>query len=374
VTIVENSGDPTQWTAGDPWTVAGEASLDIGVLEGAPAYQLFEVSGVVRLADGRIVVANAGSHELRFFDGEGVYLRSVGREGSGPGEFQRMSWLRVLGEDSLAVFDASLRRVSLFGTDGGFGRTFLVASPGEQQPRFALGMFDDGQVLVMALNILGSQIAEGYQRRTDTYEVYSREGEFVSRIGGFRGQESFIRTGTEGGGRFIAFMAIPFGRSPVFATAGNAVVYGSSDTYEFAVYARDGTIERIVRAPHPARPVTEADYRRYVDQEVEEAEGETRRSDIESRLRELPRAQTMPAYDELVVDAAGNIWVRDFEVERSAPRAWTVFDAQGRMLGPVTVPAGLRIRQIGDDYLLGTWRDDFDVEHVRLYRLEKRAA
>jgi hypothetical protein len=41
------------------------------------------------------------------------------------------------------------------------------------------------------------------------------------------------------------------------------------------------------------------------------------------------------------------------------------------MLGDVTTPADFRITQIGDDFMLGVWRDDLDVEHVRMYELLK---
>ena len=48
------------------------------------------------------------------------------------------------------------------------------------------------------------------------------------------------------------------------------------------------------------------------------------------------------------------------------------FDPDGRWLGTVEMPAGPRVREIGDDYVLGTATDELDVEHVRLHRLVKR--
>ena len=33
--------------------------------------------------------------------------------------------------------------------------------------------------------------------------------------------------------------------------------------------------------------------------------------------------------------------------------------------------AGIPIVEIGDDYILGVWRDELDVEYVRMYGLEK---
>lgn len=51
---------------------------------------------------------------------------------------------------------------------------------------------------------------------------------------------------------------------------------------------------------------------------------------------------------------------------------WSVFDATGTLRGEVEAPLGLEPYHIGDDFLLGTWRDELDVEFVRLYVLQKQ--
>ena len=51
--------------------------------------------------------------------------------------------------------------------------------------------------------------------------------------------------------------------------------------------------------------------------------------------------------------------------------AWTVFDSAGQMHGSLTMPAGVSVLQIGTDYVIGRWRDDLDVEHVRVYGIVK---
>jgi hypothetical protein len=37
----------------------------------------------------------------------------------------------------------------------------------------------------------------------------------------------------------------------------------------------------------------------------------------------------------------------------------------------VELPAGLRVLEIGGDYVLGVWNDELDVQHVRLHRLDR---
>ena len=49
----------------------------------------------------------------------------------------------------------------------------------------------------------------------------------------------------------------------------------------------------------------------------------------------------------------------------------SVFDRRGIWLGDVTLPAGLTVYEIGSYYVLGSWQDEIEVEHVRLYELVK---
>ncbi len=82
VRIVENATPANELAV---WTLAGQPGLQLGTVEGNSAEQFFRVSGAVRLSDGRIAVANAGSQELRLFTPGGRHLRSVGGPGGGPG-------------------------------------------------------------------------------------------------------------------------------------------------------------------------------------------------------------------------------------------------------------------------------------------------
>jgi len=50
---------------------------------------------------------------------------------------------------------------------------------------------------------------------------------------------------------------------------------------------------------------------------------------------------------------------------------WTVFDPEGRVLGFVETPKGLDILQIGEDFILGRFEDEFEVENVQVWCLER---
>ncbi|MEJ2239140.1 MAG: hypothetical protein P8X82_12650, partial [Gemmatimonadales bacterium] len=83
-----------------------------------------------------------------------------------------------------------------------------------------------------------------------------------------------------------------------------------------------------------------------------------------------------PAYSELLVDARGCVWAAEHVGELTGwlamdPRKWEVFSADGEWLGSVLSPRRFTVFEIGDDYVLGVFRDDVDVEHVQLLRLHR---
>jgi hypothetical protein len=110
------------------WLVVPEAEVRIGVAEGEPALELHRAGDAVRLDDGRIVVANAGTSELRIFDSTGRYLRAVGRRGSGPGEYQGALGLTPAGRDSLIVYDAGSGRFSVLDQEGEYAGTLAIGN------------------------------------------------------------------------------------------------------------------------------------------------------------------------------------------------------------------------------------------------------
>jgi len=75
------------------------------------------------------VIAETGT-TIRQFDARGLLLRSMGRAGNGPGEFNQISTVIVLPGDSLvAAVDARRLRIAVFGLDDAKLRKEIVMKP-----------------------------------------------------------------------------------------------------------------------------------------------------------------------------------------------------------------------------------------------------
>ncbi len=368
VTIVENSEG--RWKSGQEWIASSDPTLSIGVLEGALEYQLFRVQNAIRLSNGNIVVA--ASNELRFYDSGGRYLSTSGREGGGPGEFQQLGWVRPYPGDSIVAYDFGQVRVSLLDEEGNFGRSHRIIPEGEFGFVMGQDVFGDGTLLVKAPLLFRGGFSEGSTRHNEDYHTYSTDGEFVDSVATLPGPDQFIQTGGDGGGnRYVSVTQPPFGRESVLATFRSGFYFGSADSYEIACYAQDGTLEKLVRRSTALREVTDVDVAGYVEGELAEIEDDDERRRRQQAFDEMPTPEFMPAYADLEVDELGNLWVKEFEPSKNAPSQWTVFDPGGQMLGSVSLAENFEVTQIGVNFVLGVWRDEFDVEHVHMYGLVK---
>lgn len=78
IEIIQKSEPGAAWAEGEGWELSERPRLDLGRLGGEEATQFHDVRGAVRLSGGRVVVANGGTGELRFFGPEGEHLLTTG--------------------------------------------------------------------------------------------------------------------------------------------------------------------------------------------------------------------------------------------------------------------------------------------------------
>ena len=61
-----------------------------------------------------IYVADTSEKHVNVFDSNGRFLRTIGRAGQGPGEFGRISSIRINAHDELVVIDSNQRKMQYF--------------------------------------------------------------------------------------------------------------------------------------------------------------------------------------------------------------------------------------------------------------------
>jgi hypothetical protein len=364
VRIVENT--TPMWQPGQEWRVSPEPAVVIGSGE-TEKEQLFRVVGALRLSDDRIVVANGGTNEIRFYEPGGVFVSASGGDGEGPGEFRRLVAVRRLRGDSLFAQDARLYRSSVFDGQGRFIRTV--------QPQASRGgstmeiMFDDGMVLgsgIVRFDV--GDVEPGLFRMAFTFYRFDAAGNVVDTLGAYPGFEVYM-VPRQGG--MPSTYPHPMSRATYFQFLPDGYYVADNDTYEVQKYAPDGRLQQIVRRLTAPVQVKPQHMETVLERALAAVTDDDQRRRTEQLYRDMPVPETFPAYGGIALSVEGYLWVREYDLPGAAANNWSVFDAEGRLGGTLRLPPRLQPLDIGPDYLLGLWQDADDVEYVQLYALIK---
>jgi hypothetical protein len=353
-----------QWSADEAWRVDSVPRLDLAAAGSGANYQFYHVRDAARLPDGRIAVANAGTNQVRLYAPDGRFLLAVGRQGRGPGEYERLTSVQAYRGDSIVAFDYWQKRITVLDSSGALGR---VASLVEQNGSLgSLDAFGNGRFLLRtdAIEALGE--SRGRIRLQAPLLLLAPDGAVRDTVAIVPGFEDFVYE--QGDAR------PPFQHDTYIAVHDSLVFVATGNDFEFRVLSRDGVVRRIVRLPDYDLSVPESVRDSLKRGMLGENLPPSVRPMAEALANSIPTRR--PAYSDLLVDAVGDVWVEAYipPVSRFAepstePRHWLVFDPAGTWLGTVDLPASFDLYEAGEDYLLGCSTDSMGVETVRMLRL-----
>lgn len=346
------------WGEMQLWRVEEPPRLDLTRSGGGEAHEFFRVRDAVRLPDGSIVVADAGSSEVRFFDSEGKLLTAAGARGDGPGEFRGPDGIGLYPGDSVAVFDRSHKRVTIFDRKGTMGRTLTLTV---DAPVDDLHVRDDGSFLarVTRTDALGEMgRTPGRLRIPQDLLAFSPTGELRDSFTSVKGFETFVFERGDA--------QPPLRRESFVFVSDEAVVIGGADDMGYEVYAEDGRLKQRVQIPGYPLAVSR-ELRSALREELMQMAAPDFIQEVNRRMAEaIP--ESMPAYVDLLGDPDGYVWLGLYH-RPGEPQKWVVFDSLGTWVGSVSLPKVLEVYEIGHDYLLGKGVDGDGSETVELLGL-----
>ncbi|MYK69443.1 MAG: hypothetical protein F4020_07910 [Gammaproteobacteria bacterium] len=379
-----DTGKP-KWREDERPRLSQRPVLQIGTAGGGQGTVLHDVVDAIRLEDGAVVVANAGSSEIRFFGPAGEFLYSVGQGGDGPGDFQRLMALGYIEQDRmLLAFDHWTARVTEYGRDGNFVRTFAPATAegGRASDRarrlIPLGWLRSG-TLVARREIRDPAATaprgDGESLLTSRGTVYlgffDRDGRPTAGVDGLPGDERVARVGVSGTQVFLSSVPVPFLKTFEGAAAADRVVVGNTERLDLRVYDASGDLVLIIRRPGPPREVGAGDRQAWIDGQLSGVSDPVIRNRQRRQYERMDFPSTMPSFRSVDLDDDGQIWVEEFDpaASPSDESRWSVYDGRGQRLGQIAMPPRFRPLEIGRNYVLGVWKDGLGIEYVRLYRL-----
>lgn len=372
VMIIESSAQ--DWAGVDAWTVGDAPTLELGQVEGHEDYLFSVIVGVWRTGNGRIVVADRMAAEIKVFDSSGELLSKFGGRGGAPGEFRELVMAAPYRGDSIAAWDAGARQLSLFDGQGGLGRTIGLSLPpplpqgdGPQSLHISgefTGAFADGTFVFEAPLLVRGSPGERLKWES-TILHYSANGDLLDTLGTFPGREFLAPVP----GR--PMLRTPFPRTFSTALRGGEFFVASSLEYEIEVVGTDRRVRRLIRARHKDLTMTAEAREAYRESQSQAtATANVTSEELARALRETEFPASLPPYSEILMDSDGYLWVRDYRIPGTVgPEVWSVFGRDGRVAASVETPDGLRVEQIGRDFVLGIWTNELDVPTIRIYEL-----
>ncbi len=372
ITIVENTGAAAADSVA--FRVDSLSSLELG--GGAdPRMEFGSVRGVL-LLHHRIVIADGASNEIRIFDTSGAWIRTVGRKGGGPGEFEGLGGLFLVAPDTIAAYDWNHRRLSLFTSAGDLVRERSLVGKDSFGFPTVLGILDGGDLLIQVQQLAGGTAGQsGYRRDSLRILRYARWSDHADSIARFAGTEVWQDVVSSNGLiRSSMSTQLPFGRMLTLEVQGDRFYAGTGESYQIASYDRNGALKRLVRRTLPAIAVTDADIAATKKNQLDgfRPGSETAKERVRGVLERMIFPKTKPAYDGFVVGDDGSLWVKRYDAPaRNLPAHFDVFDPSGQWRGLVTFPSRFALSRAGPTYALGVWIDPDDLERIRLYHLTR---
>lgn len=316
--------------------------------------------------DGRVWVSDLIGGRIHVYGPDGSWVRSLGGRGGGPGEYQGSPLMEPVASDSMGVSDAVGRRLTILDRSGATAR--VLEMPSIFPYGFSLlGQRADGSFLLHVTSLTYGPGPDGAHWipapllilrpgavAPDTLLVYDHH-----------------MLVTEGGRPLPNFL----GMWPSLASDGDRFFLGRGDQAQVVVHdAASGVPLRILRWARTPAGVDEA-LKDSIRSEIPSADPSASPAAVrqfDALWESAWWPERRPVFVRLLVDPHGALWVGAHQIHRRGGRTWTVFDSAGVWLGDVTAPDGFEIEQVGDDAVLGIWKDDLDVPWVQVRRLDRQ--
>ena len=293
------------------------------VFEEELAYQEKDEGGEIRLfkpgrmavdARGLIYIQDNSDMAIKVFDQAGKFLRAIGRQGEGPGEFTYIGDIVPLPDGRLLVTDFQARRTSIFSPEG----QFQVSYPWKKN-----------YLRVHLVTEFTCTLEEGVyseEARERWVKTVDFAGEEILAFGKFTFPEfKMIRVGESG----MISTSVPWTPASVFAgdNMRQWLYHCPGDRYLIEVYDQKGKLFRKIDRPYEPVPVTGEDINEFKSEMTERPDSPSAK--LYAQM-EFPKVKHIT--NRMIVDGDGNLWVRTSEVKKERKKeiaAYDIFNPDG---------------------------------------------
>jgi hypothetical protein len=353
--------------------------LRVGQLDGPEEFTLVQVGGLSVGSDGSIYVLDKHASSIKQFDRTGQFVRHIGRQGEGPGEFRSLVDIGDQPNGGFSVWDYGNLRISVFDSSGVFVKGIRVPNGIYSQRAFKVDTSGNYFVKIRGgpVRITGGGMVSG---SAYSYLRLTPEGQILDTLSlPVPNPPGGLATHSEEG------LRLPFTRQELYVLSPlGYLVVGSNEEYSFEI-----------RDPKGSIVVQRDDFKGIVVGREERQEWQNLARALERRrgVTSADIPDRKPAYRDLWVDSDGRIWVhkyveavkRDVPATRKnrsgdlepnlswlEPNVFDVFSKDGEFLWCAQLPRRATVQASRGNLVWGVIRGDFDEEYLVRWRLSPR--
>jgi hypothetical protein len=341
--------------------------LAIGALEGSEEVIFGSIQDMTVDDQGGVYVFDSQVPALRYYDSEGRFVRTVGREGSGPGEYRDAVLGMALRRDGrLMIRDPRNARLTLYDPDG---------TPSDHWT-FGSALFTSGAMVMDTADHAYLKVMAGSPEPNKPWPIVlvhlDETGQLIDTI-----PQPVIAGDPESSGGSFSPSKV-WGWSPL----GYPVV-GVNEEYSFEIRPPSQPVIRVEREV----PLVELHPEERGEYEAVR-EWMIRNKGQYMTTQPAPTPGVKPAYRNFFFSGNGDIWVHRYstaeKTDQAVPepaegrppnRSWRepilfdVFQPDGTYLGEVRVPPRTSIYVYGREKVWGVRRGEFNEQYVVRLRL-----
>jgi hypothetical protein len=344
--------------------------LRIGTLDGEFEYIFAKISDLAIGSEGNIFVYDspAGNPMVRMFDSEGSFIKYVGRNGRGPGEYDDIGGIGSFPDGRLAIWDIGNQRINVYKSNGDFIESFSVQS-GFLSSYKVFEVDHDGNFYVKSI-FFDWDNPKNNTNPPSAWFKFSHSGGLVDTLHVPEDQEDYPQSPVifTDAGAFYPFSTVMLEN---FSSSG-FIITAVNNKYEIILHKEKQSV--IIQREYSPLEVT--------SEEKEIWEGFRRRLTSAGHNIDASIPDEKPAFKELLTDSQGRIWVWRYTKSQSVdggifpdrikvwePPVFDVFNPDGSYFGNVTLPMGAVFLEAEDDKVWAVFTDEDHVEYVVRYKL-----
>lgn len=345
-------------------------------------HELSSITGLLELPDGRVLVSDGIDETLLRIDLRTLKTDTVGRTGSGPGEYKGPDLLFAQPGNGVLLVDLGNARLSFYDAALKYRESAPIA---RGQPGAGMTM-----ALPSGVDALGRLYFRpgGMNPKADSGAIlrWDRTRDRTDTVATVKLGEMTVRTSGSANNRSVMSRSVPLSPEDVWSVApdGRIVIVRAAD-YRVEWLTPGGGVVRGPANPWKPVPVRDADKREYAADmrlsgvsmsvtsqngqvSIRMGRGRPTGAQEEEEIPDLDWPATKPAARSVRVSPAGDAWVERW-VAAGSPRAFDVFGADGKLKQRVILPAGRSLIGFGKGAVYLRERTEDDLVYLERYAL-----